>query len=229
MIAAWDAKYLHRRPRPVECVPSLNPAVHHAAESLPIRVSTRLPPERLRLFSPTSFPNNARFLNDQAELAALSRLHAGVNYRSDITAGLELGRAVAALVIARARNDGSDAVFTGRFPLDRVTGKEPTRSEPLAGTWRTWVLTSGSELRPAPPPACGSEQFLKELAEVRDYPRPIPTTAASFAPTRAAYFWQGPADQTLGRHSCDQALAVQAWRESSARGACLRAVSYRRL
>jgi hypothetical protein len=111
-------------------------------------------------------PNNATFLNDQAELAALSRLHAGVNYRSDITAGLELGRAVAALVIARARGDGSDAVFTGPIPTGSCNWKGTNPAEPIAGTWRTWVLTSGSELRPAPPPACGSEQFLKELAEV---------------------------------------------------------------
>ena len=36
--------------------------------------------------------------------------------------------------------------------------------EPLAGTWKTWVLTSGSQLRLPPPPA---DLFGTEIAEVR--------------------------------------------------------------
>jgi PAP2 superfamily len=38
--------------------------------------------------------------------------------------------------------------------------------EPLAGTWRTWNLESGSQFRPGPPPAYGSPLFLAELNEV---------------------------------------------------------------
>ncbi|MDQ3972954.1 MAG: vanadium-dependent haloperoxidase, partial [Actinomycetota bacterium] len=35
-----------------------------------------------------------------------------------------------------------------------------------AGTWRTWVLASGSQLRPAPPPPIGSPENLAEAREV---------------------------------------------------------------
>jgi len=219
MIAAWDAKYLHQRPRPIECVPSLKPAVMTPQ-------SPSYPSEHAVAAGAASailaylLPNNAKFLNDQAEAAALSRIYAGVNYRSDITAGLELGRAVAALLIARARTDGSDAVFSGTIPTGPCNWKGTNPVEPLGGTWRTWVLTSGSELRPGPPPACGSEQFLKELAEVRDFPRPIPTTAASFPQTRAAYFWQGPTiklwDDILGTKLLQYELGSNPPREARA-------------
>jgi hypothetical protein len=39
------------------------------------------------------------------------------------------------------------------------------------GAWQTWVLTSGSELRPGPPPAWDSPERQAELEEVRSYPR----------------------------------------------------------
>ena len=53
------------------------------------------------------FPDEAKRFTDQAEEAARWRLLTGVEYQSDVRAGLELGRAVAAQVIERARADGS--------------------------------------------------------------------------------------------------------------------------
>jgi membrane-associated phospholipid phosphatase len=42
---------------------------------------------------------------------------------------------------------------------------------PGMGSWRTWVLESGSELRPGPPPAPDSARRVNELAEVKNYQR----------------------------------------------------------
>ena len=53
------------------------------------------------------FPRDAAALAALAEEAAESRVWAGIHYRSDIVAGAALGRAVAAKVIDRATNDGS--------------------------------------------------------------------------------------------------------------------------
>jgi len=53
------------------------------------------------------FPDAAARWADLADEAGRSRLLAGTDYPSDVTAGLELGRAVAAPVIERARQDGS--------------------------------------------------------------------------------------------------------------------------
>jgi hypothetical protein len=95
------------------------------------------------------------------------------------------------LVIARAKTDGSDAVFTGSIPTGPGFWRGTNPNEPLAGTWRTWVISSGSEFRPPPPPAFDSAQKAQELAEVKNFPRPIPASGANFNTTRAAYFWQG--------------------------------------
>ena len=39
-------------------------------------------------------------------------------------------------------------------------------TEEAAGTWKTWVLSSGSALRPGAPPATGSAQATQELEEI---------------------------------------------------------------
>jgi len=81
--------------------------------------------------------------------------------------GLAIGRAVAAKAIARAQSDGSDARWTRTVPTGPGIGVGTTPVEPLAGTWRTGNLTSGSQIRPGPPPAFGSPQFQRELEAVK--------------------------------------------------------------
>jgi hypothetical protein len=83
------------------------------------------------------------------------------------------GTLIGNVLIRRAENDGADAVWP--------VGTEPKRDpfwiptspafvypplEPLAGTWRTWNLRSGSQFRPGPPPSYGSRRFLAEMNEV---------------------------------------------------------------
>jgi hypothetical protein len=53
------------------------------------------------------FPRDAASITDRADINALSRLWAGIHYRTDIVAGLKLGRDVAAAIIEAAANDGS--------------------------------------------------------------------------------------------------------------------------
>jgi hypothetical protein len=52
------------------------------------------------------FPHDALALNALGNEAGESRLWAGIHFRSDIDAGLALGRAVANLVIERVKKDG---------------------------------------------------------------------------------------------------------------------------
>ncbi len=98
----------------------------------------------------------ARF-EQMAEAAAASRVASGASSRGDVQAGLRLGRAVAARVIARANNDGARRRWRGDLPRGRGYWRPPPGSvgrpvSPLAGNWRTWVLRSGREVRPPPPP-----------------------------------------------------------------------------
>jgi membrane-associated phospholipid phosphatase len=164
-VAAWAAKYAFNRPRPAEADPSLvtvlptppspsYPAEHAAAAGAAAAVLAHLYPER------------AAAVAALADEAAQSRVLAGVQYPSDVRAGLELGRAVAARVVEWAQRDGSDAVWTGSVPEGPGLWRG-TPTEPAMGTWRTWALTSGSELRLGPPPAPDSEQRAAELAEVK--------------------------------------------------------------
>jgi membrane-associated phospholipid phosphatase len=168
-IAAWHAKYTYHRPRPSAISPMLTTA-------LPTPLSPSYPCEHAVAAGAASavlaylFPKAAQFFAAKAHEAGRSRLLAGVQYPSDVAAGLELGRRVAQMVIARARTDGSDAKWTGTAPVGPGlwTG---VPIEPMMGTWKTWALSSGSELRLPPPPAWNSAQRAAELAEVKNYPR----------------------------------------------------------
>src|SRR5262245_35597915 len=188
-IAAWDSKYIYNRRRPSQVNSNIAPAI-------PVPNSPSYPSEHAAAAGAAAavlgylFPNDAQTYANQAEECGESRLDAGVNFPSDVSAGMELGRKVAELVIARAKTDGSDAVFSGTIPTGPGFWRGTNPNEPLAGTWRTWIISSGSEFRPPPPPAFDSAQKAQELAEVKNFPRPIPASGANFTTTRQAYFWQ---------------------------------------
>jgi membrane-associated phospholipid phosphatase len=164
-VAAWDSKYAYNRPRPnlETAIPMPNspayPSEHAVAAGAASTVLAYL------------FPDDAATFQAKAEEAGHSRLLAGTDYPSDVTAGLELGREVAAKVIAWAKQDGSDAKWMGSVPTEagKWNGSKP--AEPLAGTWRTWVLSSPDEFRPAPRAAYDSEQMIAELEELKTFER----------------------------------------------------------
>jgi membrane-associated phospholipid phosphatase len=53
---------------------------------------------------------------------------------------------------------------------------------PTAPTWKTWVLSSGSQFRPGRPLAFDSPELATQLDEVRSFPR-------TFLTNQAAFFW----------------------------------------
>lgn len=166
-VAAWDSKYAYRRARPMMLQPMLRTAI-------PTPSSPAYPSEHAVAAGAASvvlaylFPGDAAVFQAKAEQAGRSRLLAGTDYPSDVTAGLELGRKVAAKVIERARIDGSDARWTGSVPTEKGKWNGQNPVEPLGGTWKTWVLASPSQFRPGPPPAYDSEQMAKDLAELKE-------------------------------------------------------------
>ncbi|HEX2035850.1 MAG TPA: phosphatase PAP2 family protein, partial [Chloroflexota bacterium] len=168
--AAWDTKYAYNRPRPDTVRPSLSPAV-------PVPASPSYPDERAVAAGAAStvlayvFPADAELFAAMAQEAAESRLLAGVAYPSDVTAGLSLGRQVGERVVAWARQDGSDAVWSGSVPTEPGLWQGVNPAEPLAGTWATWALQRPDQFRPGPRAAPGSAELQAELAAVRDYPR----------------------------------------------------------
>jgi membrane-associated phospholipid phosphatase len=185
-IAAWDAKYVYDRPRPAAADPSLVTAV-------PTPASPSYPSEHAVTAGAAAavltylFPDEAQTFADLAAEAAHSRVLAGVQYPSDAAAGLELGMQVGELVVAWAKADGSDAAFD---PTSLPTGPGLWFGTPVAptmGNWLTWVLDSGSDFRPAPPPAWDSPERAAELAEVKAYARDAyPRTELFFWPENPA-------------------------------------------
>src|SRR5216683_2598551 len=114
-VAAWDAKYVYNRPRPSEADPSLTTVVANpSSPSYPCEHATAAGAASAVLAY--LFPKDAQSFMDKAEMAGQSRLLAGVQYPSDVAAGLQLGQAVAARVIERARVDGADVTWTGTAP-----------------------------------------------------------------------------------------------------------------
>jgi membrane-associated phospholipid phosphatase len=205
-VAAWDAKYAFGRARPSDVDPSL------AAIAPP--ASPSYPDERAVAAGAAStvltylFPSDSDLFSSWADEAAQSRVEAGVAYPSDTADGLTLGQQVGQLAVEWGRADGSDAVWTGSVPNEPGKWKGTNPIEPLAGTWKTWALTSGSQFRPGPRAAPDSDQIKAEVAEVRDYPRTnLTNLTASFWEYyggRAGFeFWNDQATRAIADYHLD--------------------------
>jgi hypothetical protein len=134
------------------------------------------------------FPDAAQAIDAQLarEVGAL-----GANGpRADMAAGVEIGKRAAVDVIAAAKTDRSDLVWTGQVPDTPGSWKSQAQppQPPLfarTGELRPFFITSGSEFRAPPPPALDSEAFRKTVAEVRK----ISDTRTS-EQLRIAQYWE---------------------------------------
>lgn len=118
------------------------------------------------------FPARASVYAARAEAAIQSRLSAGVEFPYEVAAGRAIGRQVAALAIARGKADRSDAKWEGGVPA--VDGQWKSAAPPIAPAaagWQPWLLAHPSELRPAAPPAVGSDRFKTDMAELKAFQR----------------------------------------------------------
>lgn len=179
-IAAWESKYFYNRRRPAEVDPTLRTRV--ATPNSP-----SYPSEHAAAAAVLSclLPDEAAYFQALAEEAGRSRLFAGVQFPSDNTAGLELGRVVAARVIERARVDGSAEVWTGTVPTGYCmwTGTNP--GNVTIPNWKPFLLSRPDEFRPPPQPDCRSAEVKADADAVRQYTR-------TFATNYKAFYWQSP-------------------------------------
>jgi hypothetical protein len=124
------------------------------------------------LSAPPFFPSRAAFF--EAELDAQEAdAQAPPESTRDFAAGEAIGRAVAAEVLARAAGDGftpsNAGVTVPVCPGCWLSAPGLSPVFPRLGEMRPFLLTSGSQFRPGPPPAFGSAAFLAALAEVRRF------------------------------------------------------------
>jgi membrane-associated phospholipid phosphatase len=143
------------------------------------------------------------WLSRMAEEAAVSRVSAGASSATGVAAGLTLGQQIAGLVIER--RDAEVVVVRGvdgqELHDDLPSGPEhwapPPGSmarpaSPDAGSWQTWLMDSGAQFRPEPPPRFGSAEFLAEAEEVVAVSEKLTDEQR-----RAATFWEGPEGSSL--------------------------------
>jgi len=103
--------------------------------------------------------------------------------------GEAIGRQVAAQIVARAQTDRFFDPFVGSVPTG--PGIWFSASPPVGATIgqaKTYLLESGNQFRPAPPPAFGSPAFLAALAEVRQI-----SDTRTEEQKQIAIFWNLPA------------------------------------
>src|SRR5450432_2284517 len=132
------------------------------------------------------FPGEIGNIQNRAVEAEQASLMSGAATRADINAGEALGRQVAELFIARARGDnagkavGTPTDWTNFVTVTSGQGLTPWNSLetpqrppmlPLFYKVKPFLFDSATvvSLRPGPPPAVGSDQMNKDLAEVKKY------------------------------------------------------------
>ncbi len=194
VVAAFDAKDAYFRERPAVVEPAI-------LQQGPIaRGVSTFPSEQAAIAGTASTVLDYLFPEESAErIAALGTdaadtcLQAGANYRSDVVAGLALGRAVGQRALSRGKADGSEADWDGArahsgegFWAPTPPRYIPTPLEPMAGRWKTWAVRDVAALRPPPPPEWGTPGWRAELDAVRQ-------AAAGRTPqqAKASLFWAG--------------------------------------
>jgi membrane-associated phospholipid phosphatase len=184
MIATWESKYHYNRPRPSELY-------HKLPTARPVPNSPSYPSEHAAAAQAAAsllayfFPADAASFQSMAEQAGWSRVLAGLQFPSDYTAGLDLGKKVAEQVIAKAKADRSDLPWTGTVPTGpcKWIGTNPGN---VAGKdFVPLLLTSADQFRPPVPPPCDSAQVVAETLAVKNFPR-------TFVTNYKAFYWQSP-------------------------------------
>jgi hypothetical protein len=101
--------------------------------------------------------------------ATLATALAGIPEGDPKAKGISLGKKAATEIIALRANDGHNARESYRphtSPGVYVPTIVPVFS--TASGITPWVMTSGSQFRPAPPPALNSETWIRDLNEIRE-------------------------------------------------------------
>lgn len=185
LVATWYYKKLYNRAAPFNVDTSLQVLIPKSTlPSYPSEdaVLAGVTVELLKLL----FPTEIAYINSKADEEKLYRIISGANVRSDLDAGIILGRKIATKYISRATTDGTgSAVGTAEIwaSLETQTiaqGEIPWKSLespirppmlPLFGKVKSFFMTPEMVIanRPIAPPSTKSVQFAKELAEIKDY------------------------------------------------------------
>lgn len=121
--------------------------------------------------------------------ATLAASLSGIAETDAKSKGIELGKKAAAEIIALRANDGSNARESYR-PSTTPGVYVPTATpfESTSGGITPWAMSTGSQFRPAPPPALKSETWTRDLNEIREIGSST-STKRTAEQTTVARFW----------------------------------------
>lgn len=181
--SAWYWKYLYNRPAPAKAdlgVQVLMPVSDLPAYPSEDAVLSGVSADLLKVLFPAAVEEITLKAAEQRNAA----LWSGKATASDISAGLALGKAVAAVFVARAAADGMRSAVgttaqwqaladnvTSHGEIAWVSQETPKRPPmlPFFGQVRGWMMTSADFVadRLSAPPPTASQQMKDEVAEVR--------------------------------------------------------------
>ena len=210
LIVAWKKKYEFNRVAPFIADPSISTSL--PKQNLPSYPSEDAVIAQISVDLLTFlFPLEADYIAQKAAEHKQSRIWAGMNTQSDITAGENLAKQVSAKFITRAKNDAmgkaistpaiTDSLANNalqKFGAKWVSLETPARPGmlPLFGRVKPWCIPSVEAVRPGPPPAKGSAEYEADVQEIKNFVD-NPTTETR----RIANFWaDGPSTATPPGH-----------------------------
>ena len=183
LVATWSYKYKFKRTAPSKVDATVRVA-------LPVSALPTYPSEDAVVAQVSvtilkaMFPGEVPFLDAKLAEHRNSRLWAGMNVESDLTAGADLGSQVGAKVMARAKTDGMSTANNqtltagmieaakGRGQTEVWTSQESPLRPPMLpnyGAVSLWNFDRATlvKLRPGVAPLPGSPQFTNELDELK--------------------------------------------------------------
>jgi hypothetical protein len=112
----------------------------------------------------------ALYPDQKADLdATLAASLSGIAETEAKSKGIELGKKAAAGIIALRANDSSDKTENYRpYTMPGVYVPTATPIESTSPALTPWVMGTGSQFRPGPPPALSSETWTRDLNEIRE-------------------------------------------------------------
>ncbi|MEP6874043.1 MAG: vanadium-dependent haloperoxidase [Burkholderiales bacterium] len=161
--------------------------------------------------------------SQQAEVeAAYQAALARVPDDAGRSAGIAVGEQAATAILASCADDGAAAPDSYvPFSVPGVYVPTASLAVPHWGRRRPWVLASGDQLRPGPPPALASELWSRDYNEIKALGGKA-STRRSAEQTEIARFWE--ATQPAIYYPLARAVALQPGRELTQNARLLAAV-----
>lgn len=185
LVAAYHYKALYNRAAPYNVDATVNALIPKSnLPSYPSEdaVVAGVAAEMMKLL----FPGDQDIIQQKVEEHMRARIIAGANVRSDIDAGITLGKAVAGKFVTRARGDragvagGNQALWTqletdciarGETPWYSLEVPKRPPMLPVFGKVKAFLFDSltAISLRPGPPPAVNSQKMREETLEIYNF------------------------------------------------------------